>query len=192
MSRIYFVTLAKETKSPFEPKSDEVAVKKEEEQPAKGAAPAKPGSKPEAKKEADASQPAPVKVDIEGLKGRIVALPIETANYGGISAIGGSVYYFRLKDGEREPSLMLYDLGELKEKDLGKIGGYEISADKKKMLVAKDRAFGIIDLPKGPVSLEIRRSCVGRIASSPKIRQSRMSWAKSDEPTHRPIPPQST
>ncbi|MGD1010624.1 MAG: PDZ domain-containing protein [Candidatus Aminicenantales bacterium] len=161
MSRIYFVTLAKEAKSPFEPKSDEVAVKKEEEQPAKSPAPAKPGSKPEAKKEADASQPAPVKVDIEGLRGRIVALPIETANYGQISAIGNSVYYFRLKDGEKEPSLMLYDLGELKEKDLGKIGGYEISADRKKMLVAKDRSFAIIDIPKGPVSLETKLDLSG-------------------------------
>ena len=161
MSRVYFVTLAKETKSPFEPKSDEVAVKKEEEPPAKGAAPAKPGSKPEAKKEAEASQPVLVKVDTDGLKGRIVALPIETANYGQIGAISNSVYYLRVKDGEREPSLMLYDLGELKEKDLGKIGGYEISADKKKMLVAKDRTFGIIDLPKGPVSLETKLDLSG-------------------------------
>ena len=34
---------------------------------------------------------------------------------------------------------MLYDLAELKETDLGKIDGYEISADGKKMLVRKDR-----------------------------------------------------
>ena len=161
MSRVYFVTLAKETKSPFEPKSDEVAVKKEEEPPAKGAAPAKPGSKPEAKKEAEASQPVLVKVDTDGLKGRIVALPIETANYGRIGAVGNSVYYLRVKDMENQPSLMLYDLADLKEKDLGKIGGYEISADKKKMLVAKDRTFGIIDLPKGPVSLETKLDLSG-------------------------------
>ncbi len=156
-SRVFFVTLAKDTKSPFEPKSDEVAVKKEEEKPA-AAPPAKPTAKPEAAKPAG---PPPVKVDPDGLKARIVALPVETANYGNIVAIGNSVYYLRLKDMEDQPSLMLYDLGELKEKDLGKIAGYEVSADAKKMLVAKDRAFGIIDLPKGPVSLDSRLDLSG-------------------------------
>jgi tricorn protease len=161
MSRVYFVTLAKDTKSPFEPKSDEVAVKKAEEKPAKGAPAAKPETKAEPKKDAEGPEPVPVKVDPDGLKSRIIALPLETANYGQISAVGNSVYYFRLKDMEREPSLMLYDLGELKEKDLGKIGGYEISADRKKMLVAKDGAYGIIDLPKGPISLETKLDLSG-------------------------------
>ena len=148
MSRVYFVTLAKDTKSPFEPKSDEVAVKKEEEKPA-----AAPAAKPAAPTPA-AGGPAPVKVDPDGLKGRIVALPIDTANYGSIRAVGSSVYYLRVKDLENQPSLMLYDLAELKEKDLGKIGGYAVSADGKKMLVARDRAFAIIDLPKGPVGFD--------------------------------------
>jgi tricorn protease len=161
MSRVYFVTLAKDTKSPFEPKSDEVAVKREEEKPAKAAEPVKPEKKVEPKKEAAGPEPAAVKVDPDGLKGRIVALPIETANYGQIAAIGNSVYYLRVKDMERQPSLMLYDLGELKEKDLGKIGGYEVSADLKKMLVGKDRTFAIIDLPKGPVSLESKLDLSG-------------------------------
>jgi tricorn protease len=160
MSRVYFVTLAKDTKSPFEPKSDEVAVKKAEEKPAP-APPAKPEKKAEPQKETESAAPAPVKVDPDGLKGRIVALPIETANYGAVSVVGNSVYYLRVKNLEREPSLMLYDLGELKEKDLGKIGGYELSADRKKMLVAKDRAFGIIDLPKGPVTLESKLDLSG-------------------------------
>ena len=160
MARIYLVTLAKDTKSPFEPKSDEVAVKKEEEKPT-AAPPAKPGAKPETPKPAAPAGPVSVKVDPDGLKDRIVALPVETANYGNISVVGGSVYYMRAKDMENQPSLMLYDLAELKEKDLGKINGYEISADQKKMLVAKDRAFGIIDLPKGPISLDAKLDLSG-------------------------------
>ncbi len=160
MSRVYFVTLAKDTKSPFEPKSDEVAVKEEAAGKA-SAPPAKAEKKPEPAKAAESVSPAPVKVDPEGLKERIIALPVETANYGQISAIGNSVYYLKLKDLEDQPSLMLYDLGERKEKDLGKIGGYELSADGKKMLVAKDRAFGIIDLPKGPINLETRLDLSG-------------------------------
>jgi tricorn protease len=150
MSGLYFVTLSKDMKSPFEPKSDEVAVKTAPEP--KAAPSAKPAPKPEEKKET----PPVLKVDLDGIMDRIVGLPIERANYGMISVVGDSVYYLRLKDLERAPSLMLYDLSSLKEKDLGKINGYEISADSKKMLVAKDRAFSIIDLPKGPVSPEAK------------------------------------
>ena len=152
MSRVYFVTLSKDVKSPFEPKSDEVAVKGEAE--AKPLAPAAAAKKPEEDKKTEAVPP--IKVDTDGLADRILALPIETANYGQISAVGDSVYYLKAKDMERQPSLMLYDLAELKEKDLGKVGGYEISADGKKMLVAKDGAYGIVDLPKGPVSVETK------------------------------------
>jgi tricorn protease len=151
MSGLYFVTLAKDVKSPFAPKSDEVSVKAAaEEKSGPPAKPAKPAAKPAEKKET----PSPVKVDLDGIMDRIVGLPVERANYGGINVVGDSVYYLRLKDLERAPSLMLYDLSALKEKELGKINGYEISADTKKMIVAKDRAFSIIDLPKGPVNPE--------------------------------------
>jgi len=160
MSRIYFVTLTKDVKSPFEPKSDEVAVKPEK--PA-AAAPAKPAAKGEVKPAAKAEPEAvpTVKVDTDGLMDRIAALPIERANYGRIYATGESVYYGRFKDLERQPSLMLYNLAELKEQDLGKMEDYEVSADGKKMLVGVDRSFGIIDLPKGPVKLETKLDLSG-------------------------------
>ena len=158
-SRVYFVTLAKDVKSPFAPKSDEVAVKPA--LPAKPA-PGKPAATPE-KKPAEKPEAAvpPVKVDTEGLMDRIAALPIERANYGGIAAIGDSVYYGRLKDLENQGSLMLYDLAELKETELGKIEGYEISADGKKMLVRMGGAYSIIDLPKAPVKPDTKLDLSG-------------------------------
>jgi tricorn protease len=158
MSRVFFVTLAKDTKSPFAPKSDEVAVKPAQA-PGASSKPAKAAAKPAAKPEAG-SVPA-VKVDLDGLMDRIVALPIETANYGQIYASGNSVYYGRFKPFAGPPTLMLYDLGELKEKDLGAVQGYEVSADGKKMLVGKDGAYGIIDLPKGPINLESKLDLAG-------------------------------
>ncbi len=150
MSRVYFVTLAGDTKSPFEPKSDEVAVRKEEEKPPK--ADKKEGKKDE--KDAAAAAPVQVKVDPEGLKDRIIALPIATGNYGNIIAVGDSVYYQKLPDREGPPSLMLYDLAEKKEKDLGPARGYEISADLKKLIVGKDGEYAIIDLPKDTIKLD--------------------------------------
>ncbi len=156
MSRIYFVTLAAETKTPFEPKSDEVEVKKEAEKPA-----LKPGEN--AKKEkVKSGEPKPdevkkevvLKVDPDGLKSRLIGLPIETAYYGQIASVGDSIYYRKRGDRSRQTSLMMYDLAEKKETDLGEIAGYEISADQKKMLVAKDDAYAIIDLPKSPIKIE--------------------------------------
>jgi tricorn protease len=161
MSRVYFVTLAKDTKSPFAPKSDEVAVKPEKAAAPARAAAAASAAAPEDKKTADKKESSGVKVDPDGLMDRLVALPIDRANYGDINSIGDTVYYGRFKDFDEAPSLMLYDLAELKEKDLGRITGYEISADGKKMLVQKEGAYGIIDLPKGPINLEQKLNLTG-------------------------------
>ena len=156
MSRIYFVTLAADTKSPFEPKSDEVEVKKEAEKPAaKAEEKAKKGeAKPEAAKPDEAKKEVILKVDPDGLSSRLISLPIDVANYGQIASVGDSIYYQKRGDRDRQSSLKLYDLAEKKETDLGTIDGYEISADNKKMLVAKDDAFAIIDLPKSPIKIE--------------------------------------
>ncbi len=169
MSRVYFVTLAKDTKSPFAPKSDEVAVK-----PAAPAAPAKPAPKPAGKTAAkpEAEAVPPVKVDTDGLMDRVVALPVETANYGEVNAVGDSVYYGKFKPGADGPSLMLYDLAELKEKDLGAFQGYEISADGKKMLIGKDGGYAIIDLPKAPITLESKLDLSGMDV----LRDRRQEW----------------
>ena len=158
MSRIYLVTLNKDVKSPFEPESDEVAVAgKETPAPAPAKKPAeKAKAEPAAAKEA-----VPVKIDPEGIGERIIGLPVATANYRQIQPVGNSVYYIRLKDMEREPALLMFDLEELKEKELGKISGYEISADGKKMLVSRQRNYYLIDLPKGPVNLESALNLAG-------------------------------
>ena len=150
MARIYFVTLAADTKSPFEPKSDEVEVKKEPEKPAAKAA---EKEKPEAKKE-EPKKEVTVKVDPEGLKSRLGSLPIEVANYRNIASVGDKIYYMKRGNRDTRPSLKMYDLTEQKETDLGAIGGYEVSADQKKMIVSQESSYAIIDLPRGPIKIE--------------------------------------
>jgi tricorn protease len=156
MSRIYFVTLAAETKSPFEPKSDEVEVKKEGEKPATKteSKDKSKGAKGEQSKPAEAIKEVVVKVDPEGIADRIIGLPIEVANYGRITAVGDNVYYLKRSSQDRQTSLKMYDLAGKKETDLGSIDGFEISADGKKMLVSKEHSYAIIDLPKAPVKIE--------------------------------------
>lgn len=149
-AKIYFVTLTKDVKSPFEPKSDEVKI--EEMSPMKDAEPKKE-DKHELKKKAEDGK-FEVKVDPAGLKDRILALPVDVANYWALASVGNSLYYMKRGDRERRPKLMMYDLKGQMETDLGNIDGYEISHDQKKMLVSQNRTYAIIDLPKGPVQIK--------------------------------------
>jgi len=144
MARVYLVTLSKDLKSPFEPKSDEVTPKEADSE--------KPESEKEAKKE-EKKEPE-LKVNPEGLKHRIISLPIEVANYRSITSVGDKIYYMKRGDRDRRASLKMYDLEKQKETDLGQIKGYEISADQKKMLVSQDRSYAIIDLPQAAIKIK--------------------------------------
>jgi tricorn protease len=165
MSRVYLVPLTKDVKSPFEPKSDEVSLKAEEKKESPPGA--KPGAKTEkeVKKESPKEEPIVVKVDPEGLKDRTIGLPIEVARYRAIASVGDNIYYLKRGDRDRAISLKLYDLAEKKETQLGEIDGYEISWDQKKMLVGKGDAYAIIDLPKGPISMDKKLDLSGMEAT---------------------------
>jgi tricorn protease len=143
MARVYFVTLAKETKSPFEPKSDEVKVKEEEKK-------TDAKSKPDDKKKEE-PKGVVVKVDIDGLQQRIATLPISASNYRNLNVIGDKVYYIRQGTKDAKAKLFLYELDKQKETELGEVNGYEISADTKKMLVGMDGSYAIVDLPTGKI-----------------------------------------
>jgi len=148
MTKVYFLTLAKATANPFSPENDEVAVKKEEKPAAEDKADAMKDSKKEGKKEGDAKKDIIVKIDLDGIISRIVALPIDASSYYNVSAVGDNVYYIKGGRGGR-PALMMYNLKDQKESSLGDVNGYEISADNKKMLVMERGKYGVIDLPRG-------------------------------------------
>ena len=48
----------------------------------------------------------------------------------------------------------MYDLSKQKETELGDFGGYEISADGKKMLVSQKDTYAIIDLPSSKIEMK--------------------------------------
>jgi tricorn protease len=143
MSKIYFVTLAKETKSPFEPKSDEVGVKKGDEKDKKEEGESK-GLKKDEKQ-------VIVKVDIEGLQQRIAALPIDASSYSNLTSAGERLYYTRSGSKDKKAKLFLYELDKQKETELGEFSGFEISADGKKMIVGSEGSYYIIDLPTAKI-----------------------------------------
>jgi len=157
MSRIYLVTLAKSTDSPFKPQSDEVEVKKEEKDKKQDVEIPEPneGAKKEQKdKQEKKKKKTRIKVDIDGIKDRIAVLPIAVSNYYNLSSAGDYLYYNRRGSRDDDTELRMYNLKELKETELGQVSGYEISADIKKMLVASGGKFAIIDLPKSKVEMK--------------------------------------
>ncbi|MBA4251794.1 MAG: protease [Chlorobiaceae bacterium] len=148
MSKLYLITLAKDTESPFKPKSDEVTIKEEK----------KDGDKKETeKKDEKKSETVSVKIDFDGIMNRIVEIPVVGANYWNLSSVKERIYYMKNSSQDPKPKLFLYDLTAQKETELGDIQGYEISADKKKMLVGLEgMAFAIIDLPAAKLDVKER------------------------------------
>ena len=148
MSAIYLLTLTKDTKSPFEPKSDEVTIQKEE----------KPEKKADTKKKDDEKKDEKpeivVKVDLENVLNRVVKIPVSVANYWHLTSVGDQLYYQRKSSKDEKPLLLMYDLKDLKETELGQINGYEISVDQKKMLVSQNGKYAILDLPKGKIEIK--------------------------------------
>ncbi len=146
MARIYLVALSRDVESPLRPRSDEVEIEAKEE---KGKDKDEKKDKKKEKKKA-----VEVKVDLEGLQDRIVALPVEVSSYGRVAAVGERVYYIRKGAGDKKSLLLLYDLEKRKETTLGQFNAFVVSADHKKMLVTKKDTYAIIDLPKAKIEVK--------------------------------------
>ncbi|MGD0189234.1 MAG: PDZ domain-containing protein [Rhizomicrobium sp.] len=130
MAGIYIATLRKGEPSPFAPKSDEGAYEpKKDDKPA----PYKPGAI------------APINIDLDGLMGRAVPVPIPAADITQLDARDAKLFYRiqqpQMIDGPlpgAKPSLHVYDLGDRKDaKILDDLDSYSISADGEKVLYKK-------------------------------------------------------
>ncbi len=141
---IFLITLAKETQSPFAPKSDEVSVgptiKEEKKEEKKG-------------KETQVTQ-APVRVDLDGIQQRVASLRLGGSSYNHLASAGNRLYYTRNGSRDEKTRLLMYDLEKQKETELGEFNGFEISADGKKMLVGTNGTYVIIDLPTSKIEVK--------------------------------------
>ena len=120
MQRIYLMALAKDTASPFAPKSDEVEIAKDEPKKDVAKADEKSAEKPAEKSddkavaktdekpaEKSADKPArgdkpkavTVKIDFDGLSERVIGLPVTPSNYSGLRSVGDRIFYRRLPGG---------------------------------------------------------------------------------------------
>ncbi|HKQ05191.1 MAG TPA: PDZ domain-containing protein [Blastocatellia bacterium] len=157
---VYAVVLRNDLPSPLAPESDEEKVqpeKKDEAAPATPAAPAgdkKPGDQQPEEKKPDAAQgpaaggpPAkkavePVRIDLDGIDQRTIALPIPARNYVDLQAGKGNLIYLveapaQAGDGFGPPSLTVqkYDFDKRKfDKAIDGVGAFQVSANGEKAL----------------------------------------------------------
>jgi len=157
---VYVVVLNAKDPSPFAPESDEEKGKEEpkkveeaKEQEANKKSETSDKAKPEEKKD-DAKPTDAVKVviDLAGIGQRILAMPIPAANLGNLkTADGGKLFYVTYAQ-NGSPILNRFDLKERKsEVFMAGVGGYEISADGKKVLyLGGGSNIGIVDASGKP------------------------------------------
>jgi tricorn protease len=141
MTRIYLATLAKATPNPFAPEDDKV-------EPVT----ALPGQ--ENRIAGEAMPAGLVTVDIDGIKNRIISLPVSPSNYFGVQAVGKKIYYNERSSGASTTNLKMYDLDKKKETELGEGMAFTISSNNKKMLVRVRNNYSVIDLPERRINIE--------------------------------------
>lgn len=141
-SRIYLITLQKDTPSPFLAKNDEVKVEKGEVKEEKHGKDKKKDSKKEDNKS--------IKIDFEGIMSRIIPLSdIKTAYYYELKGVENGLYY--MSWGNRGGGLYYYDLEEKEATRIGDFNGYGLTPDGKKMIVRKRWDIAVINAPKREV-----------------------------------------
>jgi tricorn protease len=165
-TRVYILTLRKDEPSPFPVQSDEAEVKKDENPAPEAQAAEEKGGKADAKKKEKEpaekekeNKPVEVRIDLEGIQDRVVALPVEPAVIDTFQVSKGYVYYStRPIQGLSGPlpgestAIQVYDLKERKNKVLiSGAGRFALSFDGSKLLYESaggghgGHTYGIID-----------------------------------------------
>jgi tricorn protease len=151
MARPFMIILAKSTANPFAPVNDDVKVKKETDSDTKSS---NEKSKTDTKKPEEKTD-NPVKdivIDAEGLIARTIMIDVEAGNYSNLEPASDKLYYMFSKTGEKR-RIMMYDLKQKKQTELGEAGYFELSADGKKMLIKKGDNYYVIDAPSAKLDL---------------------------------------
>lgn len=150
MSRIYLVTLAKDTQSPLAPADDKVKSLEnaDSEQTA-----SETGRKNTEKNKPE-SEVQEIRIDFDGIMDRIISLPVQAANYSNLQSVGDKLFYNMSSRLDRSSVAKFFDLKEKKEVELGERISLSLTSNGKKMLVRQRDNYGIIPVPSGKVELK--------------------------------------
>jgi tricorn protease len=178
-SRLGYLPLRKDVKSPFLPRNDEEEVKPEPpgDKDADKAADkagsqadgsqAKPGKDAKPAAQPDSKQPKPVKIDFEGIASRGRALPVEGGNFSGLGAGNRKLYYARAPrtggDGKAKVELFQFDLDRAAAQDPAKpaeqlvasdVQLFQLTSDASKLLLMAGGGALFVVSPEPGVKLE--------------------------------------
>jgi tricorn protease len=164
---VYVAVLRKDDASPLAPESDEEKMKEAKEEAKKEEASAKSGkakekdtAKDEGKDDKDKKkeEPVEVRVDMDGIGQRILALPIPAKNYLSMAAGATGVLFLAegpsvIKDGPGDltTTLQKFDLSKRKvDKFLDGVTDFTLSADGTKILYRKGEQISIASTAEPP------------------------------------------
>jgi tricorn protease len=151
-TRFVAVPLRKDVKSPLYARNDHESAENAEK--AEGAEEGAGGAEKGAAKKAAAK---PVEIDLDGFESRAVVLPPAAGNYQDLQAVKGRLLYRRLPrsgSSDTKSPIVYFDFKEREEKPvLDDANGFEVTADGKKMLVAAQNKYAILEI-KSPQKFE--------------------------------------
>ncbi len=144
---IYAVSLRKDVKNLFEPKSDEVEIQKEEP----GEIEEKKNSKKD-KKEDEKETPAYILIDFDGLADRVIKIPVKSDNIQALVATQDQLLYattgarFYGRPSYAEPTLHIFSIKDRESSILAEdIRGLAISYDGTKVLIRQNQSYYIME-----------------------------------------------
>ena len=147
---IFALALRADGEHPFPPQSDEAELEEEEaEDQGEGEGGDLESTAPETGPEPDAG---PIRIDFDGLAGRVARLPLPADNYRALMAVEGALlvlqdgpFYYGRSAGV-EPAVKIFDLEEREFKTVTQAGSFALSADGKKLLARKGESFRLVDV----------------------------------------------
>ncbi|MGO8699764.1 MAG: S41 family peptidase [Limisphaerales bacterium] len=153
---LYSISLLSEQRSPFQT-ADELHLAQPDKKNAKDKDKEKPKTEKDEKSEDKEANPTPdVKIDLPGIESRVQRVPVPPGNYSDLSADAKHLFLVEHGAGlagRTNLNLMTLEITntEPKLKTLAEsVKGYELSQDRKKILMHKDDSFYIIDSDSGP------------------------------------------
>lgn len=156
--QLFALALDPETRSPYAYEEDGVAAEAKKDEDENGDKKDK-GKKDKKDKDDDEDEDEQVAVKIvwDGLRDRLVRLPVDPGNYGGLSALENKLYYIAWPsrgwrsshfddEEDRQAALNLLDIKTTKISEVvSGVHGYTLSADRKKVAVRKKGQFVVMD-----------------------------------------------
>lgn len=150
-TNVVAVSLRPDVPSPVAPRNDEESVDGEGDEN---------GDEKNDSRKKDET-PAAVEIEISNFESRLVVLPPKAGNYANLQAASGKVLFRRIPNtgsADEESPVVYFDLKEREEKTIVEDADrFWLSADGKKLLVSKDRAFAIVEVkPKQKLEKKLR------------------------------------